>query len=284
MTPLPASLTDWLQRRHQTILRVQRVAGGCINDTLRLETTSGERWFIKTLEAAPSGFYASEARALERLAGASPLRVPGVIHQDQSFLVLEYLESAPECPDYWERLGIGLAALHRQTAPCFGLDFETWCGLTRQDNAPNADGHAFFANQRLRALARECRALGRLTDKDLRDIETICNGLPSRIPPQPASLLHGDLWSGNQMADARGEPVLIDPALYQGWREAELAMTTLFGRFPDRFYHAYQTAWPMEPGWESRLSLYNLYPLLNHLRLFGASYLSAVRDVLRTWR
>ncbi len=145
------------------------------------------------------------------------------------------------------------------------------------------DGHAFFGEQRL--LYQGCLALerGLLSAGEMLRLEQLVNRLPELIPLQPASLIHGDLWSGNALSGPGGEPALIDPAAHYGWAEAELAMTALFGGFPGEFYRAYQEAASLEPGWRERFQIYNLYHLLNHLNLFGRGYRTDVVNILQAY-
>ncbi len=142
------------------------------------------------------------------------------------------------------------------------------------------DGYAFFAEQRLIYQARLAFDSRLLDERETRRVAALAQRLPELIPEQPASLIHGDLWSGNAVTDSAGGPALIDPAAHYGWAEAELGMTSLFGGFPSRFYEAYDQDRSLQPGWRERLPLYNLYHLLNHLNLFGAGYLGQVRSIL----
>jgi len=208
------------------------------------------------------------------------LRGPAALLAGPDFLLLEYLPPAPPAPDYWERLGAALARLHSPAHPQFGFAHDNYIGSTPQPNGWMDDGFDFFAERRLMFQGRLARERGRLGPPDGRRLELLASRLRDLIPEQPASLLHGDLWSGNVIAGPGGQACLIDPAAHYGWAEADLAMTALFGRFPEEFYRAYETARPLAPGWRSRCGAYNLYHLLNHLNLFGASYLSAVQNVL----
>jgi fructosamine-3-kinase len=175
--------------------------------------------------------------------------------------------------------------LHRCTAPRFGLDRDGWCGDSAQANTPMEDGWRFFAECRLLPQGRRALHSGRLQATDVAALERLCRDLPARVPAQPASLMHGDLWTGNLHACADGELALLDAgAVHYGWAEADLAMLTLFGEPPAAFFAAYQEAAGIDPGWRKRTALYNVYHLLNHLNLFGgAAYLSGVRSVLRTY-
>jgi len=160
------------------------------------------------------------------------------------------------------------------------LATNNFCGATPQPNGWQEDGHDFFAEQRLLYQTRLAYDNGLLESPWVIRVESICERLTEMIPWQQSSLLHGDFWPGNILADEQGDPVLIDPAVYFGWREADIAMSLLFGGLPHEFYKAYDEIWPMESGWRGRVPLYNLYHLLNHLNIFGASYLEQVQHTI----
>jgi fructosamine-3-kinase len=196
---------------------------------------------------------------------------------------MEDLRPASPIPNYWDQFGSDLAELHSTTRSNFGFDHDNFIGSTPQPNPWTSNGYSFFADHRLGFQAELAARKGLLTKSDLADIQAIIRKLPEIIPEQPASLLHGDLWSGNAISDEKGQPAMIDPAAHFGWAEAELGMTTLFGRFPERFYQAYQERRPLEPGWENRLGLYNIYHMLNHVNLFGGGYLAGARTLMRKY-
>lgn len=196
---------------------------------------------------------------------------------------MEDLSPGRRAGDYWPAFGRRLARLHQQTRPEFGFEHDNYIGSTPQPNPWTADGYAFFAEQRLLYQARLARRQGLLGTAEVKQTERLARRLPELVPEQPASLIHGDLWSGNALADRGGNPALIDPAAHYGWAEAELAMTTLFGGFPEVFYRAYQELNPRPPGLWERFEIYNLYHLLNHLNLFGGGYRAQVTGILRRY-
>lgn len=257
----------------------QGTGGGSFGETSRLTLADGRDVFLKSQHHAPANFFHAEAHGLKALAGTGAIRVPEVLAVSDSGLLLEWLSGTP-ASDYAERLGEQLATLHGHSAADFGFHEDNYCGLTPQPNPQLADGFAFFAEARLGHQARLAEKSGLLQSADIKRIEMIANRLRDWIPEQPASLIHGDLWSGNVHCGPDGEPVLIDPAVHYGWAEADLAMTTLFGRQSPVFYRTYAEASGLDPEWEERIPLYNLYHLLNHLNLFGGGYLSSVRGVL----
>lgn len=255
-----------------------RVAGGDINEAWRLTLADGRTVFAKTHPSPPRGMYDAEARGLAWLAG--PLRVPRVLATGASFLALEWLDAAPRVRDFDQRLGRGLAALHRQSPEGFGLDHDNFIGRLPQPNAPTDDWPSFYRERRLLpmlTLARADVALRRRFDR-------LFDRLPELVgPPEPPSRLHGDLWGGNLHVDAEGAPALIDPAVHGGHREIDLAMMKLFGGFSSRVFASYAEAHPLAPGHEERVALYQLYPLLVHAALFGGGYLASVDAHLRAY-
>lgn len=248
----------------------------------RLTLADGRRAVVKRRRSAPGGFFAMEAHGLELLRAAGTLRVPLVHGLATDTIVLEDLGSGHADPAAWQRAGRALARLHRHTSPAFGLDRDGWCGSSPQANTPTGDGHRFFAERRLLPQARRAYDAGRLTKADAAAVERLALALPSRIPVQPASLVHGDLWTGNLHACEDGELALIDAAaVHYGWAEADLAMLTLFGEPPATLFAAYEDEAGSDGSWRTRAPLYNLYHLLNHLNLFGSAYLGGVLTVLR---
>ncbi len=268
------------------------VGGGSISRALRLETGRGT-YLLKTGVRGLSGFYRAEARGLELLRAARAVRAPQVLacrdEEDGApgFILLEWLglPSGARRDAAAEALGPALAALHRSRTAAYGLDHDNYIGATPQPNGWSASWLAFFRERRLGFQLDRAVSAGLLDQGRQRALTRLLDRLDRWIDDrlvQPA-LLHGDLWSGNMIVGPDGAPALIDPAVSYGDREADLAFTALFGGFPERFYRAYQEAWPLAPGWQERRDLYNLYHLLNHLNLFGPAYLPAVDATIRTY-
>lgn len=255
--------------------------GGCINRALLLSDGT-RRYFLKLNSPQRLDMFEAEAAGLEALAAPGVLRIPRVIchglADEQSVLVLEYLALDGRLDG--ARAGEALAALHAVTAKHFGWHRDNTIGATPQDNTPSSDWAAFWRERRLApqlALAAAQGHGGRLQ----RDGERLLDVLDALLDHAPAaSLLHGDLWGGNIGATTSGEPVIFDPAVYYGDREADLAMTELFGGFDDRFYHSYRHCWAIDPGYTTRKVLYNLYHVLNHYNLFGGAYARQARGMI----
>jgi fructosamine-3-kinase len=290
----------------------QPVGGGMISQAARVISGRGA-YLLKWGSQGLANFYSVEARGLELLAAAGALRVPAVLaycdapndehrmmndeKQDlnpssfsahpPSFILLEWIEAPPQADQgaHFVALGRQLAALHRASAPAYGLDHDNYIGIMPQPNGWMESWAAFFRERRLRVQAELARRKGHLSGQRARRMERLLDRIDSWLgghTPPPA-LLHGDLWGGNVLVGPDGAPALIDPAVSYGDREAELAYTALFGGFPAAFYHAYQEAWPLPEGWQERRDLYNLYHLVNHLNHFGERYGETVDAVLRRY-
>ncbi len=262
---------------------MQPVGGGCINNGARLDTSAGVRFFLKTNQNTPVDMFAREAAGLQALQVLQGPRIPAVFLYGEQFILMEDLAPAARIRAYWQEFGRQLAALHNHTSSSFGFEHDNYIGSTPQPNAWTEDGSRFFAEQRLVYQAKLAGSRGLLDKAEVKQVERLAARLPQLVPDQPASLSHGDLWSGNAITDGGGNPAIIDPAAHYGWAEAELAMTALFGSFPDEFYWAYQEVRRLEGDYRGRFPIYNLYHLLNHLNLFGRGYLAQVLGILRRY-
>jgi len=254
----------------------ERLQGGSISECYRWESGAGSL-FVKVAGAERLAALEAEALGLEELRAANAVRIPGVLghgaNAEQAYLVLEWIELHPSSAVAEERLGEQLACQHLARAPQFGWQRDNTIGATPQHNDPMDDWASFFRERRLRCqleLAQANGHAGRLQERGARLLARM-DGLFTARRPVP-SLLHGDLWGGNWGVDSQHAPVIFDPAVYFGDREADIAMTHLFGGFGPSFHAAYEATWPLEPGAEIRTVLYNLYHVLNHLNLFGGSY------------
>jgi fructosamine-3-kinase len=259
------------------------IGGGCINSAYQL--SDGERsYFVKLNGGEHLAMFEAEAAGLTELAAAGGPRVPRPLctgmADGAAFIVMEWIDLGRQRTASAAEAGRQLARMHRCTRERFGWERDNTIGSTPQPNTQNADWVAFWRDQRLGfqlALAARHGHGGALQERGARLLEI----LPVLLDHQPeASLLHGDLWGGNIGYDADGTPVIFDPAVYFGDREADLAMTELFGGFGADFYAAYREAWPLPPGYATRKLLYNLYHILNHLNLFGRGYLSQAQGMI----
>ena len=250
--------------------------GGCINQAMRVNY-GDESYFVKLNTASQADMFAAEALGLQELHGSQALKIPEPVcwgdDGESAYLVLEDLELGGHGDP--AALGEGLAAMHRVTRQQFGWDTDNTIGSTLQINSCHHDWVTFWREQRLRFqldLAARNGHGGRLQSQGEKLLDTF-PALFADYSPE-ASLLHGDLWSGNYAYTRSGEPTIFDPAVYYGDREADLAMTELFGGFSSDFYAAYRADYPVDPGYGVRKTLYNLYHILNHLNLFGTAYRS----------
>lgn len=258
------------------------LSGGCVGDVFLARMADGPDLVAKVGE--PGSGLALEGRMLAYLAAHAPLPVPQVLHADDALLLMTRLESNGGLDANAQRHGAELvAALHGvTTGHGFGFAYDTVIGGLRQPNPWTPKWRDFFAEQRLLYMSREAERAGRLSARVLTRIEKLAGALDKWIeePAQP-SLVHGDMWGGNVLAASGRISGFIDPAIYFADPEIELAFTTLFGTFGDDFFSRYHELRPIRPGFfEARRDLYNLYPLLVHVRLFGGSYVAAVERTL----
>ncbi|UHG91562.1 fructosamine kinase family protein [Spirosoma oryzicola] len=265
------------------VIETQFLSGGDINTAAQVFSSEGV-FFIKWNHADRKDMFETEARGLDLLRQTDALHIPQVVgfgqELDKSYLILDYIDPGTPDKKYWEALGQALAVLHSHTQPKFGLSFSNYIGSLPQANTLTASGSDFFFEQRLLPQAGMALYKGLLPKQAYDALFRLQARLPDLLPNERPALLHGDLWSGNVMVTEGGQPALIDPATYYGFREAELAFTKLFGGFAQRFYDAYDEAFPLEENFNERVAIYNLYPLLVHVNLFGSGYVSGVERVL----
>lgn len=251
------------------------MGGGSINDASLLTANNGQQYFVKTNRTGRRDMFAAEARGLQEMASSNTIRVPEpVCYGDDgshSYIVLEYLDMHGSANQV--ELGQQLAAMHRVTAEQFGWDIDNTIGSTFQANNRSHDWLAFWSEHRLGYQLKLAAsngyggALQSLGESLLNEIPKLFTGRKVK-----ASMLHGDLWGGNVAGLKDGTPVIFDPAFYYGDREADLAMTYVFGGFSRDFYASYENAWPLDEGFEVRKTFYNTYHIINHLNMFGGGY------------
>lgn len=277
------------QHTGSEIVSVKPVAGGCISDAFKLEMESGSRYFLKLNYIANRDLFPKEANGLIELGKPAIIRIPKVILSDCSFILMEFIESGAKTKSFAKTFGRKFAELHKFKGRYFGFYEDNYIGSNVQRNIPGDDEKEdwvnFFFTKRLLAqytlAEKNDFATPDLTDGIL-EIEKRIYGILDGSAENPC-LLHGDLWSGNYMVDDKGNPVLIDPAVYYGHREADLAMTKLFGGFRPEFYSAYNEVYPLADGYEYREDIYKLYHLLNHMNLFGKGYYNQVMDTIKKY-
>lgn len=267
------------------ITESKAMGGGCINEAFTLKTTAG-KFFIKYNSASAFPLmFEKEAEGLKILAKTNTISIPEVIGTSESgktaYLIIEYIESGIQGSCFWTDFGTKLASLHRNTNDYFGLETDNYIGSLEQSNKKHPDFIEFFIEERIEPQLEKARNKGEFSQSDTRYFNSFYKSLHNIFPLEKPALIHGDLWSGNFMITNDGSPCLIDPAVYYGHREADIAMTQLFGGFQPEFYHAYNLEWPMEKDWQKRIDIFNLYPLLVHVNLFGRSYASQVLRIIR---
>jgi len=260
------------------------IAAGNHNQGIRLETSAGI-FFLKLNFDHERTILPKEAEGLQKLRKSTFLKIPltyghGRI-EDYNYLLSEFIPSSRQQLDYWENLGLGLAQLHLNTSKQFGFESDNYIASLHQKNHQFDNWPDFFIEQRLEPMLGKAY-FDRLIPLDfLKKFQSIYSKLTSIFPKERPALLHGDLWSGNVICDEEGQPCLIDPAVYYGHREMDLAFSKLFGGFDSRFYDAYESIVPLEPDFDSRMGIYNLYPLLVHLNLFGTAYLPGIEKIVK---
>ncbi|MGM0946507.1 MAG: fructosamine kinase family protein [Bacteroidota bacterium] len=260
------------------------IAAGSHNQGIRLETPEGS-FFLKINFDHERDILKKEAAGLDLLRNSTFLQVPDVVGfgrvGDYNYLLMEFIQKRRQNSNYWENLGIGLAHLHLTQQSQFGLEEDNFIASLNQRNLPTDKWLDFFVEYRLEPLIGKAY-FDRLVPLDfLKRFQEIYPKLNGIFPEENPALLHGDLWSGNVICNEDGQPALIDPAVYFGHREMDLAFSRLFGGFDQEFYEAYESAFPLAPGFESRMGIYNLYPLLVHLNLFGSAYLPGIERILK---
>ena len=282
MTPVAREAIESLLE--SPIVQTRQVHGGDINEASRIQCADGRQFFIKTNPSAPSNMFLREREGLDWLRGKHGLKVPEVLHcssgDEPAYLIMEWIAPGRRVSNFEEQLGRGLAKLHLDAPDAFGWHADNFIGHLAQANRVTSTWLQFYREQRLLPQIELANKRNRLSSGAMRALERLLGVLDNHLPAneRPARL-HGDLWSGNVHTDEEGQPVLIDPAVYGGHREIDLAMMKLFGGFSDRTFEAYHEVYPLEPGWKTRVELNQLYPLLVHVNLFGGHYAQSVERI-----
>jgi fructosamine-3-kinase len=248
------------------------IAGGDVAISTKLRLSNGTLALMKTMPAPPPGFFEAEARGLRALQAVGHLHVPEVLAAEADCLIIRWIEPGRPTRESAEDLGRALAAHHQQPAPGFGAEHDGYIGRLPMPNRPVETWAEFYAVRRVLPYLRLASDRGALEPDEARDLETLAMRIGDLVPPEPPALLHGDLWSGNVLW-GHDEAWVIDPAAYGGHREVDLAMLALFG-LPqlDRVLAAYESVAPLASGWEDRVGLHQVFPLLVHAAMFGGGY------------
>ncbi len=272
---------------NESITNISPVSGGDISKAYRINTPTNS-YFLK-LNNAPHAFrmFQTEAYGLELIAKSKTIKTPKIINYgnfgDSSFLLLEFIESKLPTSEDFKTLGKQLAKLHQCASNTFGLDLDNFIGSLEQHNTQHDTWIDFYTHERLKFQLDLAKQKGLLQDNECPTSSRIKTQLQSLFSDVKPSLLHGDLWSGNYLIAKDGMPYLIDPAVYYGHHEVDIAMSKLFGGFGDSFYEAYYNYFPVEAHTSARIEIYQLYYLLVHLNMFGRSYYGSVVSILKTY-
>ncbi|WDF70518.1 fructosamine kinase family protein [Sphingobacterium oryzagri] len=272
---------------NQVVVRVKPIHSGHVNDAYKV-LTKDRCYFLKVnREIVFSNYFVQERAGLAALKEAFQHRVPEVVgvfeHDGAQLLIMEYIESGNANEGFWTDFGQQLAAMHRKSDASFGWHDNNYIGNLPQENTRNSCWSSFYTENRILPLVRKMQDMGVFSNKQIQQAEKLCLEINNILPKEAPALIHGDLWSGNFLIDKKGLPVLIDPSISFSHREMDIGMTKLFGGFPAEFYAAYTASFPLAPGWEARLPVMQLYPLLVHATLFGGGYVGRCVDTLATF-
>lgn len=261
------------------------VGGGDINEAYKFSTSAGDFFIKKNSATRYPKMFQKEALGIKLLAEANEIQLPKVIasseNENVAYLILKFIESSSRAANFWNDFGAQLANLHKHTADYFGLDHNNYIGSLPQSNRKHEKWADFFREERLEVQVKKARDNGAMGTDIVRAFDRFYGKLENLFPVEPPALIHGDLWGGNYMVNENGMAVIIDPAVYYGHREMDIAMSQLFGGFSSEFYDAYNQQFPLEKGWHQRVDYCNLYPLMVHVNLFGGSYLYSVKSILK---
>ena len=286
MTPVTDLRSYITQSLDQEVVAMTPLGGGDVADPYRVLLGDGTTVFAKTKTDAVPGFFVTEAAGLTWLREANEVAVPAVlaVSDDPAFLIQEWIEPGYPTPTTEADLGVALARLHQSGAPSFGREDRRSTGSRGLPNEPCESWAEFYATQRLVPLAKLARDGDALPERAIVNLENVAARIDNLAGPiEPPARLHGDLWAGNRLVGSGGVSWLIDPAAHGGHREFDLAMMRLFGGFGERVFSAYHEAMPLSPEAAQRVPLYQLYPLLVHVNLFGGSYVAGVERAISAY-
>ena len=271
----------------QKISSLKSLSGGCISDAFRLTLENNFSLFLKFNSEVKNDMFIKEANGLKEIKKSNTIRVPSVIKATNEFILLEFIEPGKQKKNFFEDFGRMFASMHKFSNEHFGFYENNFIGSNEQDNIADDEEKnnwvKFYFNKRILFQVELAEKLGNSTSELRESVSALENKIEEIIGSSndKPSLLHGDLWGGNYMVDENGNACLIDPAVYYGNREADLAMTKLFGGFNSEFYSSYNETFPLADGYEYRENIYKLYHVLNHLNLFGRGYYSQALGLIR---
>jgi len=273
-------------RLSQDVLNISPLQGGDINETFLIQTPGCQYVLKRNKKTSFPQMFEKEAKGLNKLSlkGVITPKVIDVFeHDEDQFLMLSHIQSEEPKYNFWKNFGNALANLHLNSQEYFGLEYPNYIGSLEQLNDKKNSWETFFIENRIQPLVHKAFDRQLLDRKHLGWFDGFFTALPNLVPKEKPALIHGDLWSGNLMCGMGQTPVFIDPAIYYGHREMDIAMTKMFGGFDRTFLEDYNEIFPMEKGWEKRLNIHNLYPNLVHLILFGKSYLGGIESVINVF-
>ncbi|MGM0582844.1 MAG: fructosamine kinase family protein [Bacteroidota bacterium] len=262
------------------------IGGGSINAAWKIDTNQETTFFLKHNHRTKfPGMFEKEEQGLKLMRETNTIHIPEVIGvgntQEDAFILMEYISTSKKTSYFWSHFAKNLAKMHQNSDDQYGLDHDNYMGSLQQHNKRHTLWYDFFILERLEPQLHLARNKGLMNHGHVQQFEQLYKELQNLIPQEKPALVHGDLYSGNFVVNQYGEASILDPAVAYNHREVDIAMSTLFGKFDAEFYQTYQQYYPMEKGWEDRLDIYNLYPLLIHVNLFGMGYLSSVERIIK---
>ncbi len=271
-----------IENKNVKLRAYEKIYGGDINETYRLAMTDRD-YFIKINTKDKLHMFEIEAKSLQILTASKSFRIPEVYEvgefEEKSYILVEFIDSLTDTTNP-NNFAITLAKLHQNTFENYGLYFDNYIGSLPQYNKEKDDWINFYIENRLQYQINLAQQQGIIPTETIHKFDKLYQKLTNILVVEKPSLIHGDLWNGNYFYDTQGRAVIFDPAIYYGNREVDLAMMSLFGGFEIEIYEKYNEIFPMENNWKERLKIYQLYPLLVHLNLFGSSYLTGINTIL----
>lgn len=281
---IPQEILNFCESAFGKLKSFKPASGGCINNGGKIETEKGEFFMKWNASKSFPKMFTAESMGLGLLAKSQCIQVPEVLEvyegSHHACIVMEHIQRGPRAKNYWTDLAQSLACLHKTSRNQYGLDHNNYIGSLHQYNHNEDRWIDFFINNRLQPQVKLALEHGQLNRSDLEIYNQFKRAIPNILNEEKPALVHGDLWSGNLMTGPEGNPVLIDPAVAYVHRETELAFTRLFGGFDQEFYDTYQSIFPMDPGYQERFDIYNVYPLLVHVNLFGGGYYQQAMNII----